>query len=84
MFALPLLSRCLKVYLNIQMYTIPAQGPNEGSEMPETPKNGLIDQVRSTMRIQHLAKRTEKAYVYWIREFLRFHKRLAGQWIRYQ
>jgi integron integrase len=33
----------------------------------------LLDQVRQCIRLKHLSKRTEEAYVYWIREFILFH-----------
>lgn len=41
----------------------------------------LLDQVRDKIRLKHLSKRTEKAYLYWIRDFLRFHKAKLGRWI---
>jgi integron integrase len=33
----------------------------------------LLDQVRSTMRVRHLSKRTEEAYIQWIKRYIRFH-----------
>jgi integron integrase len=33
----------------------------------------LLDQVRHLARAKHLAYRTEKAYVYWIERYIRFH-----------
>ncbi|MBA4159325.1 MAG: phage integrase N-terminal SAM-like domain-containing protein [Gemmatimonadetes bacterium] len=39
--------------------------------MPE-PK--LLDQVREYIRLKHLSRRTERAYVSWIRRFARFHE----------
>ena len=33
----------------------------------------LLDQVRSKLRLLHYAKRTEEAYVDWIRRFILFH-----------
>lgn len=33
----------------------------------------LLDQVRQCIRLKHLSKHTEEAYVYWIREFILFH-----------
>jgi integron integrase len=35
----------------------------------------LLDQVRDRIRARHLSFRTEKTYLYWIRRFVRFHKR---------
>ena len=35
----------------------------------------LLDQVRSLIRIRHYSYRTEEAYVYWIKQYLFFHKK---------
>lgn len=35
----------------------------------------LLDRVHHTMRLRHLARKTEKAYTQWIIRFLRFHAR---------
>ncbi|MCP4171150.1 MAG: integron integrase [Fuerstiella sp.] len=40
----------------------------------------LLDQVRCHMRTAHLAIRTERAYVSWIKRFLHFEKCLCGHW----
>ena len=37
-------------------------------------KPKLLDQVRAAIRIRHYSRRTEKAYVYWIRRFVIFHR----------
>jgi integron integrase len=37
-------------------------------------KPRLLDQVRSEIRIRHYSRRTEKAYVFWIRRFVIFHR----------
>jgi site-specific recombinase XerD len=34
----------------------------------------LLEQVRHSLRVHHYAIRTEKAYVYWIERFIRFHR----------
>lgn len=34
----------------------------------------LLDQVRERIRYMHYSIRTEEAYVYWVRAFIRFHK----------
>ncbi len=41
----------------------------------ETPHPGprLLDRVRYQMRLRHLSRRTEKAYVAWIRRYVLFH-----------
>lgn len=33
----------------------------------------LLEQVRSAIRLRHLSKRTEKAYVHWIKRYIFFH-----------
>lgn len=35
----------------------------------------LFDEVRRVMRTHHLSRSTERAYVGWIRRFIRFHGR---------
>jgi len=39
------------------------------------PKPKLLDQVRSAVRIRHYSRRTEKAYVAWIRRYIFFHEK---------
>jgi integron integrase len=39
----------------------------------ETPKPRLLDRVRAAVRIRHYSRRTEKAYVAWIRRYILFH-----------
>ena len=34
----------------------------------------LLDKLRNAIRARHYSPRTEKAYVYWVRFFIRFHK----------
>ncbi|MFO0906002.1 MAG: integron integrase [Pirellulales bacterium] len=42
---------------------------------PTPPKPRLLDQVRDKCRVLHLSKRTETAYVGWIRRFILFHQK---------
>jgi hypothetical protein len=35
----------------------------------------LLDRVRAAIRTRHYSRRTEEAYVYWIRRFIVFHKK---------
>jgi integron integrase len=37
------------------------------------PKPRLLDQVREAIRARHYSRRTEKAYVHWIKRFIFFH-----------
>ena len=39
------------------------------------PKTKLLDQIRIVMRVHHYSKRTEEAYVNWIKDFIYFHNR---------
>jgi site-specific recombinase XerD len=41
----------------------------------------LMETVRHKMRLLHLAKRTEEAYVGWIVDFLKYSKGDHGQWL---
>lgn len=36
-------------------------------------KPRLLDQVRSVIHVRHYSRRTEDAYIYWIRQFILFH-----------
>ncbi len=38
-------------------------------------KPRLLDQVRSAIRVRHYSRRTEDAYLYWIRRFILFHNK---------
>jgi len=41
---------------------------------PTPPRQGrLLDGVRSELRVRHYSRRTEEAYVHWIRRFIVFH-----------
>ncbi|HSV07545.1 MAG TPA: phage integrase N-terminal SAM-like domain-containing protein [Candidatus Binatus sp.] len=42
---------------------------------PYRPAPKLLDRVRIAIRTRHLSPRTEKAYVFWIRRFIRFHRK---------
>ena len=42
--------------------------------LPNVPRR-LLDQVRDRVRYLHYSLRTEEAYVYWVRAFVRFHGR---------
>lgn len=41
----------------------------------DVPSPTLIDVVRTELRARHMSLRTEDAYVYWARDFIRFHGR---------
>lgn len=43
--------------------------------MPKRKSSPFLDQVRAAIRVRHYSIRTEKAYVDWIRRFIRFHGR---------
>jgi hypothetical protein len=43
----------------------------EGSPMPPPPR--LLDRVRAALRARHFSRRTEEAYVAWIRRYIFFH-----------
>ncbi len=41
----------------------------------EPPKPRLLDRVREALRTRHYSRRTEKAYVAWIRRYILFHRK---------
>ena len=43
----------------------------EDRPSPRKPK--LLDEVRQRIRARHYSRRTEKAYVHWIRRYILFH-----------
>lgn len=43
------------------------------SSMGEPERPRLLDQVRAAVRVRHFSRRTEDAYVHWIRRFIVFH-----------
>lgn len=54
------------------MQTVPVDAGNPAAEpITKTPK--LLDRVKSCIRDKHYSLRTEEAYVYWIRWYIRFH-----------
>ena len=40
---------------------------------PVLPKPRLLDRVREALRVRHYSRRTEEAYVAWIRRYIFFH-----------
>jgi integron integrase len=57
------------------LYPVPAFAPwilLEASPSPP-PRPRLLDRVRDAIRTRHYSRRTEKAYVHWIRRFIFFH-----------
>jgi len=46
-----------------------------GIPEPEARAPRLLDRVRTKMRLRHMSRRTEDAYVAWIRRFILFHKK---------
>ena len=39
------------------------------------PKKRLLDQVRDRLRLKNYACRTEKSYLYWIKQYILFHNK---------
>jgi len=56
--------------------THPAAGrpPRRGEALPPLKSTRLLDQLRERIRALHYSLRTEEAYVYWCRAFIRFHR----------
>jgi site-specific recombinase XerD len=57
--------------------TLPAGGRVpwvcQESGPPEPPKPRLLDRVRQAIETRHYSRRTEKAYVHWIKRYIFFH-----------
>jgi integron integrase len=51
----------------------PALRGGQTAAAPQPPR--LLDEVRRALRMRHRSPRTEEAYLYWIRRFIRFHDR---------
>ena len=52
------------------------QGPERAAELdlgPHKRTKRLVERVREEIRARHYSLRTEQAYWYWIRYFVRFH-----------
>jgi integron integrase len=47
---------------------------SEGSRGSHAPPLRLLDQLRQRIRYKHYSLRTEKAYLFWVRRFIRFHE----------
>ena len=46
------------------------------SYIPQSPR--LLDQLREVLRYKHYSLRTEEAYLYWVKFFVRWHGRNNG------
>ena len=42
------------------------------------PAKKLLDKLRDQIQLKHNSSRTEKAYAYWTREYILFHKAKTG------
>ena len=49
--------------------------PHPVSEVQGTNKPRLLDRVRIAVRSRHYSRKTEKAYVDWVRRFILFHNK---------
>ncbi|MBH9553072.1 integron integrase [Inhella gelatinilytica] len=52
----------------------PRPAPASVAELPPLKALRLLDRVRERIRTLHYSLRTEEAYVYWCRAFIRFHR----------
>ena len=53
----------------------PYDGPQAGGARASAPRPPrLIDQVIEALRSRHYSRRTEQAYVLWVKRFIRFHR----------
>ena len=42
------------------------------------PPKLLLDKLREQIQVKHYFSRTEEAYIYWVREYILFHKAKSG------
>jgi hypothetical protein len=54
-------------------YPLTAGSPFTVQEPPTVRPPRLLDRVRAAVRARHNSRRTEKAYVAWIRRYILFH-----------
>src|ERR1035438_3224913 len=61
--------------------SLPAKtAPAPLGKLLPNPKARLKDQFHEVARFKHLSLRTETTYWEWVVRFLKFHKKLAGDW----
>jgi hypothetical protein len=58
-----------------------SRAPQENSPSTPAKEPKLLDQLRHKMRMLHVAKRIEEAYIAWIYRYLCFARDLHGKWI---
>jgi len=65
----------IQYYLGMQSGSVlPARhAPRRVPMLPPLRADRLLDQVRERVRYLHYSRRTEQAYVHWVRAFVRFH-----------
>jgi integron integrase len=51
----------------------PRGSDQENAMITNIPKPRLLDRVRMAIRTRHYSRRTEEAYLFWVRRFLAFH-----------
>lgn len=52
----------------------PISRPGSSQPLPPLSATRLLDQIRERVRYMHYSIRTEEAYVYWARQYIRFHE----------
>src|SRR5690606_35560047 len=64
---------CCRQYTGIS-YSIKRTMKPGTQPLPPLKSVRLLDQLRERIRFLHYSLRTEQAYVYWVRSFIRFHE----------
>ena len=60
--------------MQLEADDVPAQPPDStGPANSSKPQLRLLDQVRARIRYKHYSYRTEKVYLGWIRQYIRYH-----------
>jgi len=60
--------------MHAQPHPVAGRPQRRGAVLPPLKSTRLLDQSRERIRTLHYSLRTEEAYVYWCRAFIRFHR----------
>jgi hypothetical protein len=47
--------------------------PRPAPDLPPLRATRVLDQLRERLRLMHYSRRTAETYVYWVKDFIRFH-----------
>ena len=56
------------------MTTVARQRRSPLGLFPDKPVPGLYDRMIEFLRVHHYSRRTEQAYIHWVRRYIEFHQ----------